>query len=168
MTPEELIESSGAPTRTTSEAPPLEILVREHETITANDSEEPASSPIVDVLTSTRHTEDTTTTPAANPPRGRQQGNGKNGSAVPRARSTAKNASSTAIMKNFLNACASCISLEELDETWDCWEEILGELPRGKDNCQAHWMMLVSKHTGNDISDDVKRSAEKLKPLLAN
>jgi hypothetical protein len=71
-------------------------------------------------------------------------------------------------MKNFLNACASCISLEELDETWDCWEEILGELPRGKDNCQAHWMMLVSKHTGNDISDDVKRSAEKLKPLLAN
>ena len=139
------------------EAPPLEVLIQEAETVDYDSdggaTEEPASSPIVEVLTAQKPTEKD------------QKKNGKNGAAVP---SPVKPTSSTAIMKNFLSACSSCITLDELDETWDCWEGILDELPRGKDNCKSHWLVLVSKFTGNDVSEEIQSSADKLKPLMAN
>ena len=160
LTPEELLESNSASNEMPPEAPPLEILVSEGETIkVANeqpsvdvvdveqDREESSSSspsPIVEVLE--RSIEKKT----------KEKSNGetkKNGS---------DSRSAASIMKNFMMATDTCNDSEELDEVLDAWKMSLDDLPRGRENCIAYWRVAVSDAGAGSVDDETRAMASKL------
>ncbi len=152
-TPEEIMESTSSTDYIPPEAPPMERLVNESETISGAvvdikpEPEPPTRSPVVEVLEASSL---------------EVKGHGSNGVTKPNG-DVSKSAAS--IMKSFMLAIDTCVDVEELDETMDAWQEHIEDLPRGKSNCLAYFRVAVAAAQGEEADKDSKSEAEKLSIL---
>jgi len=156
-TPEEIMESTSSTDYMPPDAPPMERLVSESETISGpvvdiepEPEPEPATkkSPIVEVLDASTIQE--------------KKGDGSNGVTKPNGK---PGKSAANMMKNFVMAVDTCADVAELDETLDAWSENLDDLPRGRSNCIAYWRNAVAVMQGEEIDNETKAEAEKLNVL---
>ena len=70
--------------------------------------------------------------------------------------------SSVSIMRGFIRAVDSCTTPEELDDVKDCWDEQLGELPRGQSNCFAYWQVAADRISGNESDQTTMAAADQV------